>query len=229
MLFDRDVIIIKKWLLVFILPVCFFVSSAFSMKVSEPESRASSSCNSPESYEVSKKGGFAIAAVSIRLHKEQLTVIAKIVSNQCEKIAKNRYRWKMVNPYDGFEFEHEYFDFTEKTFKTRRTTVENKKIWLVAINYHPKVVGTGTVAGSNADGLTATVVMPLSVVANPQQMSELQAGKKQSLRVSLFVKSIMRYISNGEATDYEESSGLGQYDVDFTVRKVNGILRLLKK
>lgn len=205
---------------------CFLVPSAFSLDVSQPEIRSAAHCDTKEDYEKSKRGTFGVTGLDLDVQGQSLIIIAKVAANRCKQLGEDSYKWERVDIHKGFEFVHEYFDFQEDRFKVRNTRMEYDKLWLTAINRVPERVGTGKVTGSKAKGYFARITVPLDKIATPAELAALDKGQQQSLRVSVFVKALMRYVSDVGTTPYEESSGLGLYDIDFKISKANGVLKL---
>jgi hypothetical protein len=199
-----------------------YIPLVFSVSVSEPEFRTAAHCDSIDGYNQSKQGNFGVEGGRVTIDNETLIINAKVFASQCQRLKNNRFQWKQVSPIGKMYYEHDYFDSTEKILKTRTITVEHKDNWLTVVNDSLLVVGKGNVSGNMQKGFFARVVVSLSDVASDEQLKGLRSGKTQSLHVSLFLKSLMRYIADGESTPYEESGGAGLYDIKFIVHNVNG-------
>lgn len=204
------------------LSILSFSSFSYSVSVSEPEYRTAAHCDTAEDYAISKQGTFGIKGGKVTINVDTLMIEAEISATQCTRLKNNRYQWKSISPLGKMSYEHEYFDRTNKKFKTRTVTVEHKDNWLTATNSSFHIVGTGNVSGTMKKGFFARVAVPLSKLATPEELEQLETGKTQKMNVSLFLKSFLRYISDGEPTPFEESSGAGLYDIAFTVKKING-------
>ncbi|MFT7387723.1 MAG: hypothetical protein ACI8VC_000964 [Candidatus Endobugula sp.] len=72
--------------------------------------------------------------------------------------------------------------------------------------------------GTMKKGCFACLTISLADIATPQELVLLRQGKSLNFNTSLFLKLFMRYISDSKPSPYEESSGKGLYQVNFTIR-----------
>jgi hypothetical protein len=197
-------------------------SLAFSASISEPEFRTAAHCDTAEDYARSKQGTFRVELKKVTIKNEELIFLAQTVGSRCKRLANNRYQWETINPIGKMTYQHDYFDSDNETLKTRSITVEYKDTWLSVVNTAFTIVGKKNVAGTMKKGFFAQVTVPLADIATPEELILLRQGKSQNLSASLFLKSFMRYISDGKPTPYEESGGAGLYQVNFTIRSSHG-------
>jgi hypothetical protein len=214
----------------FIFFILFFIyhQLAFSIGITEPEFRTAAHCDSIKDYEQSKQGALRIGMPILSIKNKNLTIKTQVIGSQCIKLKNNRYQWKTVNPYGKIQYQHHRLDSKKQTLQMDTITIERKKTWLSAINSTLTLVGKGDVSGTTSTGFYASITFPIAKLFDSSQLEALHSGKSQDIKVGLFLKSLIRYIIDGTPTAYEESNGLGLYDINFTVSEINGNITIVK-
>ena len=201
----------------FFILLFFFNTSTVAIEMSEPEFRTAIHCDSREDYEISKQGALNISATRLTLDKQQIVIDAKIGASQCQQIRDNQFQWKHVSPTGRIRYEHHYAASNTQEIHTKSIIIDRKKVWMSAISPTFQIIGQGDVSGTMEKGFFARIVLPLTSVANEDELTAIESGKTQSLRVGLFLKALISYVSDGVASPYEESGGAGLYYIDFMV------------
>ncbi|MFT5103382.1 MAG: hypothetical protein ACI9D5_001967 [Candidatus Endobugula sp.] len=209
--------------------LCFsYHQLAFPIGITEPEFRSAAHCDSIKDYEQSKQGTLRIGMPVLSIKNTNLTIKTQVIGSQCTKLKDNRYQWKTVNPYGKIHYQHHRLDSKKQTLQMDTITIERKKTWLSAINRTLTLVGKGDVSGTTSTGFYASITFPIAKLFDSSQLEALHSGKSQDIKVGLFLKSLIRYIIDETPTAYEETNGLGLYDINFTLRKVKGNIVIVK-